>query len=150
MAIFVINEWLWADASGENGIDAQRQAFQFTTKLSASEDQIVVIEGSRFDQKTWNICKSNNTDAKRLVKTYLANVRLNSDRCLLLKLSAVAKIPHELASSTNPDDHYLIHAQLSVLGATIVTTDTDLHDAVMNAGLPCLFRNEFVTKYLAT
>ena len=148
MAIFVINEWLWADASGGNGTQAQRQAFEFITKLATSEDQIVVIEGSRFDQKTWSVCKSNSTVAIGLVKTYLTNVRQNSDRCLLLKPDEVADIPENLASSTNPDDHYLIRAQRSVTGATIVTTDTSLRDAVLGAGLPCLSREEFVRAYL--
>ena len=150
MALFVINEWLWADSSGGNGLDAQRQAFDLITKLAVSEHQIVVIEGSRFDQKTWALCKSGNAIVISLVRTYLTNVRQNSDRCLLLRPETVAALSDELAASINPDDHYLISAQLSITDAVLVTTDAPLREKVAHAGLPCLSREEFLNTYFAT
>lgn len=147
MAFFVINEWLWADSSGENGIDAQRQAFQIIVRFSESDHQIIIIEGSRFDQKTWALCKSTSTIVKRLVTAFLANVRQNSDRCLLLKPESAAALPEELASSIKDDDRYLVRAQLSVSGAVLVTTDMPLREAVTRSGLPCLSREEFLSQY---
>src|SRR5258708_5745959 len=81
VARFVINEWLWADSSGVNGKDAQQQTFEAIRKLAISEHQIVVIEGSAFDQKSWALCKSNDMVVRDLVKIFLLSVRLNSDRC---------------------------------------------------------------------
>jgi len=147
VALFVINEWLWADSSGVNGVGAQRQAFQLIVRLSESDHQIIIIDGSRFDQKTWVLCKSTNTIVTRLVTAFLTNVRLSSDRCLLLKPEAIVELPEELASSIKDDDHYLVRAQLSVAGAVLVTTDTPLRDAVIGAGLPCLLRQEFLSQY---
>jgi len=149
VAAFVINEWLWADLSGGNGPQAQRKAFIVIEKLAVSDHQIVVIEGSAFDQKAWNLCKSTNPMiVQRMAGAYVANLRLNSDRCVILKPEAVPGVPRELATATNQDDHYLIQAQLSVEGAILVTTDGDLCHAVKQAGLACLSREEFLTTHL--
>ena len=78
---------------------------------------------------------------------YVANVRWNSDRCLILKPEATLALPDELASATKPDDHYLLRAQLSVPGAVLVTTDRPLCEAVGKAGLSCLSREEFLSTY---
>jgi hypothetical protein len=149
VAAFVINEWLWADLSGGNGRQAQREAFVVIQKLAVSDHRIVVIEGSAFDQKAWNLCKSTNPMiVQRMAGAYVASLRQNSDRCVILKPEAVLGVPNELASATKQDDHYLIQAQLSVEGAILVTTDGDLCHAVKQAGLPCLSRQEFLTTHL--
>lgn len=148
MAVFVINEWLWDDSSGSNGPDNQREAFNCITKLSTSDHRIVIIEGSTFDQKTWRLCRSTNRlVVRRIVGLYVATVRQNSDRCLILKPKATVALPDELASATNHDDHYLLRAQLSVPGAVLVTTDGPLREAVCEAGLSCLSREEFLNTY---
>jgi len=148
MAIFVVNEWLWADLSGSNGLEAQGEAFSVIEKLSASDHRIVVIEGSPFDRKAWNLCKSTNPMiVQRIAGVYVANVRQNSDRCLILKPEAVVALPDGLASAIKPDDHYLVQAQLSVEGAVLITTDGPLREAVGRAGLNCLSREEFLSQY---
>ena len=131
MAVFVINEWLWADLSGSNGRQAQREAFSVIEKLPASDHLIVVVEGSWFDRKAWKLCKSTNPMiVQRIAGAYVANVRQNSDRCLIVKPETAVALPGELASATNIDDHYLVQAQLSVSGAVLVTTDEHLREAV--------------------
>ena len=147
MAIFVINEWLWADSSGSNGPHAQRQALDLVTKLAESDHQIVVIVGSPFDQKAWACCKTTNTAVRGLAVTYVTTVRQNSDRCLLLKHEAAVGLSDDLASSIKPDDHYLVQAQLSVAGAVLVTTDMPLREVGVKAGLQCLSREEFLSTY---
>lgn len=84
---------------------------------------------------------------QRIGGVYAASVRLNSDRCLILKNEAVADLPDDLAASTNPDDHYLVRAQLTVAEAILVTTDAPLREAVRKAGLDCLSREEFLSTY---
>ncbi len=148
MALFVINEWLWADSSGENGKNAQLEAFEAIHWLGSSDYQIVVIEGSPFDKKGWALCNSGNTIVIRPIKIYVGAVRQNSDRCIVLKPEAVLALPEELARAIKPDDHYLVRAQLSVTGAILVTTDSPLREAVIKAGLQCLSREEFLTAYI--
>lgn len=147
MADFVINEWLWADASGSNGKDAQRQALQIIDSLSESEHRIVIIEGSAFDQKAWTLCKSSNTVVMRLVRVFLNKVRQNSDRCLILKPETAFPLSDELVPLIKPDDRYLIRAQRTVEGAVLVTTDTPLRESTKRAGLPSLSREEFLSRY---
>ncbi len=147
MATFVINEWLWEDSSGVNGEGLQRQAFELIKSLAVSEHRIVMIEGSPFDQKAWSLCRGTSTIIRAIVKVFIANLRQDSDRCLILKPRSAVFVPEQLAASTNRDDHYLLEAQRAVEGAILVTTDESLLEAVRNAGLPCLTREEFLRTY---
>lgn len=144
MAIFVINEWLWADSSGGNGRGPQREALDLMMRLASSENQIVVIEGSAFDQKAWACCKSADPAALALARIFVSSIRQDSDRCRLLSTEAVAVLPDELALSIKPDDHYLVRALMSVDGAVLVTTDAPLREIVRQAGFKCLSREEFI------
>jgi len=148
VAIFVINEWLWADASGQNGQPSQRQAYEVIAKLGVSDHSIVIIERSPFDQKAWNICKSTDTIVQAIARAYVVSLRQNFDRCLILKPEQLAAMPDDLAAAINPDDRYLVEAQLTVAGAVLVTTDERLCEAVRAAGLSCLSREEFLSTQL--
>lgn len=148
MADFVINEWLWADSWGDNGPNAQRQALVLITMLASSDHRIVVIVESPFDHKAWACCKSTNAAVMRVARTYITTIRQNSDRCLLLRPESAANLPDHLAKSIKPDDHYLVRAQLTVTGSVLVTTDAPLQAVVLNANLPCLSREEFLSPYV--
>jgi hypothetical protein len=104
----------------------------------------VIIEGSQFDRKAWNLCKSTNPLVVRSVVAFVKDVRQNSDRCLILKPEAAATLPDELAERIKPDDRYLIQAQLAVAGAVLVTTDNPLREVLGRAGLGCMSREEFL------
>jgi hypothetical protein len=148
VAAFVINEWLWSDLSGVNGRENQRQAFEIIVNLPSSGHRIVVIENSPFDRKGWGLCRNDNPMVvQQIGGVYKANVRLNSDLCLILRGEAIATLPDGLAAATKPDDHYLVQAQLSVNGAILVTTDVPLREAVSGAGLACLSREDFLSTY---
>ncbi len=149
MAIFVINEWLWSDLRGENTAEHQRVTFgAIIEKFPASDHRIVIVEHSPFDVKGWNLCRNDNPmTVQGIGGLYKANVRLNSDRSLILHAEELAVLPHDLAAVIKPDDHYLVQAQLTVPGSVLVTTDGDLREAVINAGLSCLTRGEFLSGY---
>ncbi len=142
--VFVINEWLWEDSAGHNGLAAQRDAFDVITKLAASQHQIVVIEGSAFDQKAWACCTSADARTRDLARHFLGAIRIDSDRCRLLEAQTAATLPDELASSIKADDQYLVNAQLTVEGSVLVTTDGPLREIVRHAGLRCIWREEFL------
>lgn len=151
MAVFVINEWLWSDVPGHNGPDNQREGFKVIVKLPVSQHQIVVVEGSAFDQKAWKLCKSTDTNpmvVQRIAGAYAKSLRLDSNRCLILRSETLAPLPPELASATNPDDHYLVQAQLASPGAILVTTDGELCEAVKQVHLSCISREEFLNTYI--
>lgn len=149
MPIFVVNEWLPEDSSGVNDSDAQKTALKAVELLASSSHQIVVIEGSKFEKKFYALAKNNTDVAVRgIARIYMMSLRFNSDRCIAIKSENASPIPPELASATKTDDHYLLHALLTVPGSTLVTTDVDLRAAVNNAGLPCLSREQFLSEVL--
>ncbi len=144
MAEFVIDEWLWADASGTMGRALQRQAYDVIVRLASSDHRIMVAEGSPFDRKAWGICKSTDLVAQAIARTYVVGLRQNSDRCVIVKPGDLRALPAELAAAINPDDHYLAQVQQLVSDAILVTTDHALRNTIVGAGLACLFRDEFV------
>jgi hypothetical protein len=148
VAIFVVNEWLWADLSGANGVLSQREAFKFVERFPSTQHQIVVIEGSAFDQKAWALCKNNNPIVQRIAAVYVTALRQDQDRCLILAAGSVNPLPHELAAVIKPDDRYLVEAQLSVPGSILVTTDNPLREVLGRAGIKSISRDEFLEAYL--
>jgi hypothetical protein len=147
VAIFVINEWIWHDSSGTNGRRLQRQSYDVITRLGDSDHQIVIIEGSAFDKKAWNTCKNPDPIVGLIAGAYVVSLRQNSDRCRILKPNTLMDVPAELAAATKADDHYLLHALLTVEGSILVTTDIPLLNAVREAGLSCISREEFWITY---
>ncbi|MHB8526143.1 MAG: hypothetical protein ACYDD2_08320 [Candidatus Acidiferrales bacterium] len=148
MADFVINEWLWEDASGKNGTRPQTEALAVITTLAAADHRIVVIEGSPFEQKVWNLCKSSNIIVRTIVREFLGRLRYNLDRSLIYSSEAVTVLTEELASAIKPDDHYLVQAQLTATGAILVTTDAPLREVATKVGLTCLSREQFLDAYI--
>ena len=146
MAVFVINEWLWADLSGSNGLQAQRESFSFIECFPSVEHQIVIIEGSAFDRKAWNLCRNDNPMVvQRIAGAYITSIRQNSDRCLILKPEVIVPLSAELVRTVKPDDHYLVQALMSAAGSILVTTDAPLRQIVTDVGLNSMSRDEFLT-----
>ena len=149
MGVFVINEWLWHDLSGENGTEAQTESLKAVIQFRNSKHRLVVAEGSSFDQKAWKLCKSHDMMIRQVVvRDYVLAVRWDLNRCVVLKPHNMAELPDDLAHSTKPDDHYLLRCLLSVEEAILVTTDGDLCEAVVRAQKPCLSREQFLAEYL--
>ena len=145
MAVFVINEWIWADLSGQNGRELQVESLLIIERLPKMDHQIVIVEGSSFDKKAWGLCSNSNEMVIQAIGgAFVANIRQDSDRCLILKPESLPRVPDDLASATKEDDHYLLQAVLSIPGATLVTTDEPLRLAVGAVGLLCLSRTEFL------
>ena len=147
MARFIINEWLWADSAGENGLGAQQSALRFINALANSDHQIIIIEGTEFDRKAWALCKELDVIVQSIATAYVRQVRQNSDRCLILRKDAVAALPNHLAAAIKPDDQYLVCAQLTAGDAVLVTTDMPLREIAQQNGLPCVSREKFLTDY---
>lgn len=74
---------------------------------------------------------------------FVVAIRQDSNNCLLLKPEQT-NIPPELEQKIKPDDRYLIEAQQRVEGATIVTTDAPLREALNEVGRRFSSREEFL------
>ena len=66
----------------------------------------------------------------------------------IVEVSLAAALPDELARAIKPDDHYLVRAQLSAKESVLITTDRPLREVAMQAGLPCLSREEFFRAFV--
>ncbi len=147
MALFVINEWLWEDLRGANDSSRQIQSFSFLQHLINSSHQIILIQGSKFDQKAWALCK-NPDQSVRLIGGYFAKtIRTNSDHCRILSPDEVVELPQNIASKVNPDDHYLVCTQITVAGTILVTTDSKLQKILLGFNLKSITREEFLKEY---
>src|SRR5205823_4821697 len=123
---------------GSNQKEKQRETFEFLNRFVDSPATMVVIEGSRFDQKAWSLSRSNDQVLSSIAKIFNLRIRLNTNRCKILNNDdAIAEVPQNLSQVVNRDDHYLVQACLTSVGAILVTTDRKLIDAVSPHGIRC-------------
>jgi hypothetical protein len=142
--VYVINEWFWADLRGQNGGQQQRETFEFLTRFANSTSQMVIVEGSAFDQKAWALCSSKAGVLTVIGKAFFNKLRLNLDRCRILKDEELASLPESLLSAVKPDDRYLVQACVTCPGAVLATTDTPLFEAAASYGITCMTREQML------
>ena len=146
MADYILNEWIWADATGENGSAQQAEAFRLLKVLSEGGDRIIVVKGSSFFHKGWKLCVATARPALEIAKFFKMQFLFNSDRCLLLDESELPELPDAL-KQVKPDDQYLVRAHLKVGRAIVVTTDLPLKEILEEANIPCEIRSDFLRRY---
>lgn len=149
MGEIIIDEWIWADLAGENSREAKKSAFNFICKIFDKCDRIVMVKGSKYNQKLWTFCKNAKSvwDCQ-VVKYYLYRFYYNMSKSVLLEGNALKLLPEQLANETNADDHYLVQALLTTGAQIFVTTDTGLKDVLNKFGHNCVLRDEFVDSYI--
>ena len=147
MVDYVLNEWLWADATGDNGTPRQAESFRLLEALSRSNDRIVVVSGSSFHNKAWRLCVASSRPALEIAKFFELRFLYDPARCFILPESELPEFPSALMGIKD-DDQYLIRAQLKVPDSIIVTTDTPLKTVLDLASRACELREIFVRRYL--
>jgi hypothetical protein len=117
MAEYVLNEWIWADALGENGRNNQIEALEVLEGLDRNPDSIVVVKGSSFHAKAWKLCSAIAPPASQIGREFKLKFLYNSRKCRFLEEAELAEFPSKLP--VKPDDQYLVRAQLTVPGSII-------------------------------
>lgn len=149
MAVYVLNEWFWHDASGDNDEPRRDAAYKVIVKLATSDDQIVVVCGGVYWQKMWNFCSQCTEGMSRVVvRLFVHSIFYNADRCLIINIDDLEEIEEDLAALFNEDDHYLVRAQVATDGSCIVSTDGKLLAELQRLGRSCVHRDEFIKQYL--
>ncbi len=149
MSDLVIDEWLWADLCGQNTEKAQKDTINFLQAIFKKCDKIVIVKGSRFVKKYWDLCKYDHRDKyHNIVKYIVDNFWYNSKKTVILEESSLGPIPENMAGLINLDDHYLVQALLSSEAQTLITTDVPLRDTLIENGLNCMLRDEFIADYI--
>ena len=149
VADLIIDEWLWADLSGENTRDAQREAFKFLQAIYSKCDRVVTVKGSRFDQKLFGLWSQRDITRNRIARFYKDSFRYNSDKTVILEENELEELPEQLAAEVKDDDQYLVRAYLTSNASEFVTTDNDLKDVLIRHGIASKHRQEFVLTYIS-
>jgi hypothetical protein len=150
MRRFVFDEWLWADLSGENGGQAQTEAFQLLQAVFKKCDQLVAVQGSPFLQKFYDLAEKASTgDPRRnIVKAFKDQFLENSEKLCLLQEGDLPEIPEKIEQKVKEDDKYLVRACLAGQVELLVTTDSSLIDVLNECHIRCQDRKTFMSNYL--
>jgi len=149
MALYILNEWLWADIVGENDHPNRREALALIDTLRRSSDLVVIVQDSPFERKSFGACKSHDLLTSQIAGAFAKAIRQDLTRCRILRPHEVEPLPEEFRrDGVKPDDDYLIQAQRACPEATIVTTDRPLAAILARHSVPWLFRDAFLKAYL--
>lgn len=143
----VLDEWLWSDLYGENGVGKQMESYEFLHKVYHKCDQLVIVRRSKFEKKFWRFRKFNDVKRRKISKFFHRYFYCDSEKTLLLEPDELTNFPQELENRVNIDDRYLIQAQITSTPSTLVTTDNDLHLASISYNLRSELRDNFIELY---
>jgi hypothetical protein len=145
VAWWVINEWLLEDLRGANGAERQRQTVEFLSKLVKRCDGIVVVRGSAWWRKAFDLMKRSDDPAVREASKFLhLQVLRDSQKCRQLSQENLCPLPCALRQIVKPDDWYLVQAYLTAKADAIITTDGSLKEVLSSHNLPVLLRGEAI------
>ncbi len=146
----ILDEWLWADLSGENGEEAQSETLRLLQRVFDKCDQLVAVYGSPFLRKYFNLARQASTGdlRRRIVKVFTAQFFQNSEKLHLLQEESLPDTPPELEHKVKKDDQYLVRAYLAANADLLVTTDNPLMEALGECGIRCMNRDTFISSYL--
>jgi len=146
MTVYVLNEWVWEDCLGSNGATHQAEAARALTSLHEGSDAIIVVKGTAFESKAWQLCRSEDLLRRSIAALWKDGFFYDSKKCILRDIGRLPPLGPPLAVAVKPDDHYLVQAQASAPGSVIVTTDDPLMKVLAAHELPFLSREDFLAR----
>lgn len=147
----VINEWIFHDMKGENGLPAQKQVERFLQAFIEGPDSIVVLRETKWTEKAWQLWEQHDTRIQLLSKLLYLGILIDPLKCRYLHQHEVLPLPADLAAQVPADDVYLFQTAQSGGETLIVTSDGRLIAMVPSAhchGIQLRQRAEFVAEYL--
>ena len=145
--IVVLNEWVFHDLWGENGDLSQRETALFLRAFVQSDDSLVVPNEVRWSSKANRLMEFTDT-RRRLISKVFRSLYDDSERALRVRPGDATDIPGELLAQLPEEDVYLVEAYLSANADVLVTTDVDLHGALVNTeSITCRMRDDFLADY---
>jgi hypothetical protein len=149
MALFVMDEWLWADAAGENGEIRQRDTIDLMFAIYEICDRLVIVRGSPFYEKAIHFWRHTNQPCRQFAKFFHELILYNSEKAELLDYGQLRNLPEGLELETQPEDRYLAQAHFVLPQSKVITTDTALKSALQRHSVACEHRDDFISQYLA-
>ncbi len=147
----VINEWLFHDATGENGQSAQRETERFLRQFAQSEDKFAVLWGSPWIEKSHDLMTHRDIRVESL-STLLQSLIWALDKCLVLQPDDVTDAaPQDAIAAAPEEDVYLIQTYYAAGADLLVTTDEGLLDAFESReDVQVVHRDDFLKNYLSS
>ena len=145
----VINEWLFHDATGENGQSAQRETERFLRQFAQSEDKFAVLWGSPWIEKSHDLMTHRDIRVESL-STLLQSLIWALDKCLVLQPDDVTDAaPHDAIEAAPEEDIYLIQTYYAAGADLLITTDEGLLTAFSSRqDVEIIHRDAFLNNYL--
>ena len=145
--ILVLNEWIFHDLLGENGVEVQRETSRFLNEFYLSHDNLVLPKEPRWTQKAYRMMTQ--SDARlRVISKQFHTLILNSDRVIDVRNTSPEHVPEELHLCLPAEDEYLVTAYLFAGADALVTADHPLYEALADSTeVSCRLREEFLNEY---
>ena len=149
--LLVIDEWLWADLSGDNEDDkpgSQKEAIGFLQKVFKKCDRFVIVRGSPFANKIYQFFKkAQERRQKEIANFFTAEFLHNSKKSHIIEQAELAVLPEAISRNVKQEDHYLAQAYFAATAKVIITTDGPLKKTLSQNQIPCELRDDFLAKY---
>ena len=145
----VINEWLFHDATGENGQSAQRETERFLRQFAQSEDKFAVLWGSPSIEKSHDLMTHRDIKVESL-STLIQSLIWALDKCVVLQPEDVQAAASQDAIAAAPEeDVYLIQTYYAAGADLLVTTDEGLLTAFSSRqDVEVTHRDDFLKEYM--
>lgn len=145
--LFILDEWIWHDLSGENGEEKRKEAFKFLEYVYEKCDKIATIKASKFEKKFFNFCRQTDLNTRRIANFYKNNILYNSEKYIRVNEDECQKLSEDILSKINPDDQYLVKLYYK-LQCPIITTDEKLLEILRAHQIQCEYRDNFLSSYI--
>ena len=147
--MLVINEWLFHDATGENGQSAQRETERFLRQFTQSSDKFAVLWGSPWIEKSHSLMTCNDIGVESL-SILIQSLIWTTDKCLILQPDHVRDAaPQDAIDAAPEEDIYLIQTYYAANADLLITTDEGLLEAFESRqDVEVIHRDTFLNDYL--
>jgi len=139
--IFILDEWILHDLSGDNGNEKRAEAETFLEKMVAICDRIAILLGGIWAGKMYQLMRSSDVDTRRSSKLLFGKVILNSLKCDQIQVQELdlVQVPKGILQQVPRSDRYLLKLYYHCKADVLITTDMR-HFGSLNSdnGLPNL------------
>ena len=146
--IVVLNEWVFHDLLGHNDPECQQETARFLDVFLSSSDILAVPAEPRWIRKAFQLMTVTDTQLRNTGLQFHTLLQ-DLDRTRYAQMEQQNPVPQELLSQLPEEDRYLVSAYLATGADLLVTTDTELHNALSESDqVSCQMRDDFLSKYL--
>jgi len=147
----VLNEWVFHDLRGDNGVPRQLEAAEFLTSFVHTTEQIAVARPSPWTRKAFQLMTISAPPVRIFSQILHLAILQDPLRCQYLEADSLVPVPQDLAEVVPNDDIYLFRTALTANAGKIVTSDERLiataGTAALANGISLELRDDFLANH---